>query len=205
MAKSTGNVVNPFFAVERFGVDVMRYYLAHDGGIQNDADYGNLFIVERYKKGLQGGLGNLVSRITRPKKWSVHEAVQAASKGFGGLNQSSQDQAELVATLAKRADAYFEKLNPGLALQTIMDVVFEVRTRSRSRVSANCHRRTNTCTSTNHGSSSNHLKESMIQKRSILPGLTLIRLSTIRQRLFESWVFFFSHTCQRKRHNCWIF
>lgn len=130
MAKSTGNVVNPFFAIERFGTDVMRYYLAHDGGIQNDADYGNLFIVERYKKGLQGGLGNLVSRITRPKKWSVREAVQAASKGFGRRNQSSKDQAELVATVSKRADAYFEKLNPGLALQTIMDLVFEVRTRS---------------------------------------------------------------------------
>ena len=28
MSKSTGNVVNPFFAIDRFGVDTMRYYLA---------------------------------------------------------------------------------------------------------------------------------------------------------------------------------
>jgi methionyl-tRNA synthetase len=50
MSKSTGNVVNPFFALDRFGVDTMRYYLAHDGGIQDDADYGNEHIIERYKR-----------------------------------------------------------------------------------------------------------------------------------------------------------
>ncbi|KFY20247.1 hypothetical protein V491_03870, partial [Pseudogymnoascus sp. VKM F-3775] len=47
MAKSTGNVVNPFFAMDRFGVDAMRFYLAHDGGIADDADYSNANIVER--------------------------------------------------------------------------------------------------------------------------------------------------------------
>lgn len=126
MAKSTGNVVNPFFAIERFGIDVMRYYLAYDGGIQNDSDYGNLFIVERYKKGLQGGLGNLLSRITRPKIWSVRGAVEAAEKEFKGDNIGLAAQSQLVATLSERADAQFVQLNPGLALQTIMEVVFEV-------------------------------------------------------------------------------
>jgi methionyl-tRNA synthetase len=127
MAKSTGNVVNPFFAIERFGIDVMRYYLAYDGGIQDDSDYGNLFIVERYKKGLQGGLGNLVSRITRPKIWSVREAVEAASKEPEMVHQASVSQTLMVATLAERADAQFAQLNPGAALQTIMNAVFEVR------------------------------------------------------------------------------
>ena len=48
MSKSVGNVVNPFFAIDRFGVDVMRFYLAHDGGIQHDSDYSNFHIIERY-------------------------------------------------------------------------------------------------------------------------------------------------------------
>ena len=43
MAKSTGNVVNPFFALERFGIDAMRWYLVHDGGITDDADYDNRY------------------------------------------------------------------------------------------------------------------------------------------------------------------
>lgn len=90
MAKSTGNVVNPFFAIDRFGVDVMRFYLGHDGGISQDSDYSNEYIIERYKKALQGGLGNLASRITRGKGWKVRHAV-AVHRDFGDLKLGKED------------------------------------------------------------------------------------------------------------------
>jgi len=125
MSKSTGNVVNPFFAIDRFGVDVMRYYLAHDGGISDDSDYGNDFIVERYKKGLQGGLGNLVSRITRPKIWRVRNAVGAARlKSFGKPDEADGSQISMLEQLPGKVSANMEQLNPGAALQTIMDAVY---------------------------------------------------------------------------------
>lgn len=128
MAKSTGNVVNPFFALDRFGVDVMRYYLAHDGGIMHDSDYGNHFIVERYKKGLSGGLGNLVSRITRPKAWSLPKAVEAAHAGkLPPPNEVTIAQRTLIETLPGIVSESFGQLNPGAALHHIMDVVYEVR------------------------------------------------------------------------------
>ncbi|KUJ15546.1 uncharacterized protein LY89DRAFT_619546 [Mollisia scopiformis] len=126
MAKSTGNVVNPFFAMDRFGVDVMRYYLAHDGGILNDADYGNHFIVQRYNKGLQGGLGNLVSRITRPKIWSVSKAVSAAHEGtLGEPDEVIQAQIKMLEELPAKVDSKMAELNAGAALQTIMEAVYE--------------------------------------------------------------------------------
>jgi methionyl-tRNA synthetase len=128
MAKSTGNVVNPFFAMDRFGVDTMRYYLAHDGGISDDADYGNHLIVDKYKKGLQGGLGNLVSRVTRPKIWSVRDSVVAGSSG----NIACDDHAtwfDLVKlhTIRDQVSADMDSLHPGIGLKHIMDVVYEVR------------------------------------------------------------------------------
>ncbi len=126
MAKSTGNVVNPFFAIDRFGVDVMRYYLTHDGGIQDDSDYGNHHIVERYKKGLQGGIGNLVSRIARPKIWNIRDAVESAKSNLGGDPTSTSTLSQLLETVAENVDAKFEQLNPGAALQTIMHVTYEV-------------------------------------------------------------------------------
>jgi methionyl-tRNA synthetase len=126
MAKSTGNVVNPFFAIDRFGVDVMRYYLAHDGGIQDDSDYGNHHIVERYKKGLQGGIGNLVSRIARPKIWNIRDAVEAAKSNLNGHATSTSALSQMLETVAENADAKFEQLNPGAALQIIMHVTYEV-------------------------------------------------------------------------------
>jgi len=75
MAKSTGNVVNPFFALDRFGTDAMRFFLMHNGGLVDDADYDNRYIIERYTTDLKNGLGNLLSRVMRGKGWDVRQAI----------------------------------------------------------------------------------------------------------------------------------
>lgn len=129
MSKSIGNVVNPFFAIDRWGVDPMRYFLIHDGGIAQDSDYENTYIVERYKKGLQWGLGNLLGRITRPKLWNVREAVEAANNGALVRVSDSKGllgpQNEVLAQVAEKASDRMDGLDPGAALRTIMDAVFE--------------------------------------------------------------------------------
>ena len=129
MSKSSGNVVNPFFAIDRFGVDTMRYYLAHDGGIRDDADYENAYIIERYKKGLQGGLGNLVSRITRGKGWNVRRAVQGAQiqQDFPLATTLKEHLQDLPDAVTKK----FDELDPGGALHLIMDTVYKVRPSAR--------------------------------------------------------------------------
>lgn len=129
MAKSTGNVVNPFFALDRFGVDTMRYYLAHDGGIAQDADYSNYYIIERYKKGLQGGLGNLASRVMRGKGWSVRRAVQDVRHEIVDASPCDVSAAAQRAMLLELPDAVakeFGGLNVSNALKAVMDAVYEV-------------------------------------------------------------------------------
>ncbi|KAI5302339.1 methionyl-tRNA synthetase, partial [Ascosphaera atra] len=81
MSKSLGNVVNPLFALERFDVDTLRYFFAADAALAQDSDYENRHIVERYKKGLQWGIGNMASRLLRSKKWSVGDSVKFAREG----------------------------------------------------------------------------------------------------------------------------
>ncbi|TGO34732.1 hypothetical protein BHYA_0184g00130 [Botrytis hyacinthi] len=126
MSKSIGNVVNPLFAMDRFGVDVMRYYLIHDGGIKEDSDYGNEYIVERYKKGLQQGLGNLVSRLTRPKVWNVRSCVEAThSKGSSNSNTTTSRQIDFLNSVRDKASEKMQELNAGAALHAIMDTVYE--------------------------------------------------------------------------------
>ncbi len=134
MSKSVGNVVNPFFALDRFDIDPMRYYMAHDGGITDDADYENLYIVDKYKKGLQGGLGNLVSRIIRGKKWDVRASVEHASKGQSRSLYRIDEGGKKLPILreqlektAEKAAQLMEELNPRGALHTIMELVYEVR------------------------------------------------------------------------------
>ena len=124
MSKSKGNVVNPFFALDRFGMDTMRYYLAFDGGLKDDANYENSHIIERYLKGLQNGLGNFLSRTTRGKGWSVPRAVK-----YGKIDEGSaraQVRRTRLTGLAEEVSKRMEELNPGAALNYIMNTVFKV-------------------------------------------------------------------------------
>ncbi|KAH0379412.1 hypothetical protein KCU92_g8199, partial [Aureobasidium melanogenum] len=133
MAKSTGNVVNPFFALDRFGTDTMRYYMIHDGGIDNDADYDNIHIIERYKKGLQGGLGNLTARITRGKGWDVKRAIERFSGDYKSASPFGQGHAreaaiaefeQLLVEFPQAVDSRMEALRPNLALKGLMDNIY---------------------------------------------------------------------------------
>ncbi|KAL9118112.1 MAG: hypothetical protein Q9187_005343, partial [Circinaria calcarea] len=128
MSKSTGNVVNPFFAIDRFGVDAMRYYLAHDGGIRDDADYENSYIVDRYKKGLQGGLGNLASRIMRGKGWNVRKAVEWSTTGNPPADGDlAKYHRALLMKLPGIVTEKMEGLNSGAALKMIMNTIYKVQ------------------------------------------------------------------------------
>ena len=148
MSKSTGNVVNPFFALDRFGVDTMRYYLAHDGGIRDDADYENDYIIDRYRKGLQGGLGNLVSRIMRGKGWNVREAIVAATNGYAPATEDLATKLRIrLVDLPDMVMTRMENLNSGAALRAIMDTIYMVRQiQATHQKEANCGcRQTHTC------------------------------------------------------------
>ena len=127
MSKSTGNIVNPFFALDRFGVDTMRYYLAHDGGIQDDADYGNEYIIERYNKGLKNAMGNLASRIVRGKGWDVRRAVMMGTRRLLPItNDYDKEQVAAIENISREVTEHMEKLDAGAALKAIMDVIYEV-------------------------------------------------------------------------------
>jgi methionyl-tRNA synthetase len=128
MSKSIGNVVNPFFAVDRWGVDTMRFFLLHDGGIADDSDYSNAAIVDRYKKQLQWGVGNLTSRITRPKVWDVRYTIEMAERlpqlGPGQSIHSTHDA--LLRGFPEAVSAEMKLLNPAGALREIMNVIAQV-------------------------------------------------------------------------------
>ena len=130
MSKSKGTVVNPFWAISRFGVDCMRYFLTLNGGIRDDAVYDNPLIVDRYKKGLQGGLGNLVTRITRGKGWNVRNAVHSCQGSIAQLDQAGEYSGPLcyqLEVLPSKVSQAMKDLNPGQALELIMDAIYRVR------------------------------------------------------------------------------
>lgn len=126
MSKSTGRVVDPFHALDRYGSDVMRFYMGHEGGIQDDTNYDNFRIIGLYNKFLNQQLGNLVSRVTRGKKWSVRGAVQR----IGGRPQEEWAEGpgskfwnNTLTTIAPKLDASFDAYDPRKAAQQIAEFV----------------------------------------------------------------------------------
>lgn len=126
MSKSSGNGVNPFAAIDRYGLDIIRYFLVHDGGIVDDADYDNSHIVDKYKKGLQNGLGNLLARLLRTRRWDIGPCVEKMS------TQSDFNSTQLVNDMIKRightaatADQAMSQLNPRQALHCVMQLIYD--------------------------------------------------------------------------------
>jgi methionyl-tRNA synthetase len=132
MSKSRGNVVNPFHAVDAYSVDVIRWYLAHDGGVADDSDYNNLRIVERYKT-LRGGLGNFVSRVTRARKWNVPLAVQetwaldSPSRQLVMTDEHLKPMYDHLCALQGNVAACLDQHDVRGALMLIMDTISLVR------------------------------------------------------------------------------
>ncbi|KAL4810950.1 tRNA synthetases class I (M)-domain-containing protein [Aspergillus unguis] len=118
MSKSTGNTVNPFFAIDRFGADTMRFFLAHHAKLDGDANYDNQLIINAYKKYLQQGIGNTMYRILgiagRNLRWYVEHSAEF---GPSALDQAyEKDLAQLPISVAE----HMNNLKPHKAISKLM-------------------------------------------------------------------------------------
>lgn len=130
MSKSRGNVVNPFYAVDRWGVDTMRFFMIHDGKVEDDSNYDNHIIADRYKSILQGTIGNLVSRVVRPKTWNVQECVQASADVDSAPSTWASElsaQEALISTLYERTHSLMQTPDPRRALMNLVEASYAVR------------------------------------------------------------------------------
>lgn len=124
MSKSTGNVVNPFFAIDRFGVDGMRFFLAYQGSLSGDADYDNSFITRDYKKWLQGGIGNLASRTIGCARGKLGSYIQdATSNKLPAPSPADVEHQIMLVKTPPRVAEQMTGLNPRAALQEIMSII----------------------------------------------------------------------------------
>jgi methionyl-tRNA synthetase len=62
MSKSTGNIIDPFVLVDKYGAETLRYYLMSSITTGQDADFSEKFLVSHHNRDLADQLGNLLNR-----------------------------------------------------------------------------------------------------------------------------------------------
>ena len=63
MSKSLGNVLDPVYLVDTFGVDAIRYFLFEANTFDQDGDFSRADMVNKANSHLGKGLGNLLNRV----------------------------------------------------------------------------------------------------------------------------------------------
>ena len=100
MSKTTGNVVNPFPFIERYGIDALRYYLAREVRFGEDGTFTAEGFEARYSQELANELGNLLNRVVS-MIGRYREGVVPDDRG---------DDSDLAAEVADAADAFVADL-----------------------------------------------------------------------------------------------
>ncbi|MEK6727886.1 MAG: methionine--tRNA ligase [Candidatus Omnitrophota bacterium] len=123
MSKSRGNVVNPIEMVEKFGIDVYRYFLLRDVPFGLDGNFSEEAIVKRFNGDLANDLGNLVYRtLTMIEKYYQGDIPQ----GAGFKNEQGRMIAKKIEDLAAESGALLTiaaDFNFSLSLEKIWELV----------------------------------------------------------------------------------
>jgi methionyl-tRNA synthetase len=72
MSKSTGNIVDPFVLIDKYGAEALRYYLMRGIATGSDADFSDELLVNTRNNDLSNVLGNLLNR-TLTMVWRYSE------------------------------------------------------------------------------------------------------------------------------------
>jgi len=119
LSKTTGNIIDPFELVERFGSDAVRYFFLREGAFGADWDYTDLAFVRRYNADLANDFGNLLNRTTQMVVRYFDGVVPAAVEWRDPVDEPLMEAAsalgERVADAVKR-----------LALQELLTEIWTV-------------------------------------------------------------------------------
>jgi methionyl-tRNA synthetase len=119
MSKSLGNVIDPKHLIEKYGVDVTRYFLLREIPSDGDGDFSYAKLEDRYNGDLANGLGNLTQRISTLIDSNLSDGLEYNSEVFSEIAKEIEGD---TFDFRKYHD-YIEKFQLHGALQEIWDKI----------------------------------------------------------------------------------
>ena len=82
ISKSSGNVIDPFQLVDKYGIDQIRYFLLREVPFGNDGDFSNSQLINRINSDLANSYGNLFQRVVSMIFKNCNETIPSKPKKF---------------------------------------------------------------------------------------------------------------------------
>ncbi len=97
MSKSRGNVISPTEVVDKFGLDVYRYFLLRDVPFGEDGSFSEEAIIRRFNSDLANDLGNLVYRtLTMIEKYFQGDITGLKDLQYDGRGKDIKEKIRLL-------------------------------------------------------------------------------------------------------------
>ena len=118
MSKSKGNIVYADDLVDRFGVDVVRYYMVHEMPFSSDGTFTYDLLIDRVNTDLSNILGNLVNRTISMSKKYFDGVVVAPHE----LNDLDKDLIDVVMSAPILMEQKMNELKVSEAIDCVFDI-----------------------------------------------------------------------------------